>query len=66
MEVLYRIEEFNTTGWELINEHEVQLTREVCAQHIQNYMAQKFQILSFESVVYLTYIFIYKGEGKTF
>jgi hypothetical protein len=40
MEVLYRIEEFNTTGWELINEHEVQLTREVCAQHIQNYMSE--------------------------
>jgi hypothetical protein len=38
MEVLYRIEEFNTTGWELIDEKEVQLTKEVCAQHLQRYM----------------------------
>jgi hypothetical protein len=38
MEVLYRIEEFTTTGWELIDEKEVQLTKDVCAQHIQGYM----------------------------
>jgi hypothetical protein len=38
MESLYRIEEFTTTGWELIDEKEVQLTREVCTQRIQHYM----------------------------
>ena len=39
MEVLYRIEEFNTTGWELIDEKEIQLTKEVCAEHVQSYMS---------------------------
>jgi hypothetical protein len=38
MEALYRIEEFNTMGWELINENDVQLTKEVCTQRIQHYM----------------------------
>jgi hypothetical protein len=38
METLYRIEEFCTTGWELISENEVQLTREMCSQRIQYYM----------------------------
>jgi hypothetical protein len=38
MEVLYRIEEFNTTGWELIDENEIQLTKEVCSQHVQRYI----------------------------
>jgi len=38
MEVLYRIEEFTTTGWELIDEKEVRLTKEVCSQHIQTYI----------------------------
>lgn len=38
MELLYRIEEFTTTGWELIHENEVKLTKEVCAEHIQYYM----------------------------
>ena len=40
MKALYRIEEFNTTGWELIDENEVQLTREVCAEHIQRYISE--------------------------
>ena len=40
MEVLYRIEEFNTTGWELIDENEIQLTKEVCSQHVQRYINQ--------------------------
>jgi len=40
MEVLYRIEEFNTTGWELIDENEIQLTKEVCSQHVQGYINQ--------------------------
>ena len=39
MEVLYRIEEFTTVGWELIDEKEVQLTRDVCAQHLQRYIS---------------------------
>jgi hypothetical protein len=38
MENLYRIEELCTTGWELIHEDEVQLPKEVCTQHIQNYI----------------------------
>jgi hypothetical protein len=40
MEVLYRIEEFTTVGWELIDEKEVQLTRDVCAQHLQRYISE--------------------------
>ena len=40
MEALYRIEELCTTGWELIDEHEVQLTREVCAEHVQRYISE--------------------------
>jgi len=40
MEALYRIEEFTTVGWELIDEKEVQLTREVCSQHIQGYISE--------------------------
>ena len=40
MEALYRIEEFNTVGWELIDEKEVQLTKEVCAQHVQRYIGE--------------------------
>ena len=40
MENLYRIEEFATTGWELISEDEVQLTKEVCTQHLNNYLSQ--------------------------
>ena len=40
MEALYRIEEFTTVGWELIDENEVQLTKEVCAQHIQRYISE--------------------------
>jgi len=38
MTKLYRIEEFTTTGWELIHENEVQLTKEVCAEHLKSYM----------------------------
>ena len=34
------IEEFATTGWELISEDEVQLTKEVCTQHLNNYLSQ--------------------------
>jgi hypothetical protein len=40
METLYRIEEFITTGWELIDKKEVQLTKEVCAQHLQGYISE--------------------------
>jgi hypothetical protein len=40
MENLYRIEELATTGWELMSENEVQLTKEVCSQHLQNYINQ--------------------------
>ena len=40
MEALYRIEEFTTVGWELIDEKEIQLTREVCSQHVQRYIGE--------------------------
>ena len=40
MEALYRIEELCTTGWELIDENEVQLTREVCVQHVERYISE--------------------------
>lgn len=40
MKALYRIEEFTTVGWELIDEYEVQLTKEVCAQHVQRYIGE--------------------------
>ena len=40
MKNLYRIEELATTGWELIGEDEVQLTKEVCTQHLNNYLSQ--------------------------
>jgi hypothetical protein len=35
MEALYRIEEFTTTGWELIDENDVQLTKEVCSERLK-------------------------------
>ena len=37
MTQLYRIEEFTTTGWELINENDVKMTKEVCAQRLRYY-----------------------------
>ena len=40
MENLYRIEELCTTGWELISEDEIQLTKEVCARHVQGYIRE--------------------------
>jgi hypothetical protein len=38
MENLYRIEELCTTGWELISEDEIQLTKEMCNQRLQHYL----------------------------
>ena len=38
MENLYRIEELCTTGWELLSEDEVQLTKEMCNQRLQHYL----------------------------
>ena len=38
MEALYRIEEFTTTGWELIDENEVQLTKQICTERLHHYM----------------------------
>jgi hypothetical protein len=38
MELLYRIEEFTTTGWELIDGKEVRLTKDVCAERLKYYM----------------------------
>jgi len=40
METIYRIEEYCTTGWELIGEDEVQLTKQVCNEHLNNYLIQ--------------------------
>ena len=38
MENLYRIEELCTTGWELVDESEVQLTKEMCNQRLRYYL----------------------------
>ena len=35
---LYRIEEFCTTGWELIADDAVKLTKEQCDQQLQEYL----------------------------
>lgn len=41
-ESLYRIEEFCTSGWELIEANQVQLTKEQCKENIQMYIAQGY------------------------
>jgi hypothetical protein len=38
-ETLYRIEEFCTTGWELIESNQVKLTRQQCIEQIHSYIA---------------------------
>ena len=40
METLYRIEELTTTGWELIEEKEVQLTRAKAKERLDLYLAE--------------------------
>ncbi len=39
-ETLYRIEEFCTSGWELIDSHQVKLTKDQCREQINLYLAQ--------------------------
>jgi hypothetical protein len=39
MSKLYRIEEFYTTGWELIEEDAKSLTREQCDQRLNHYLS---------------------------
>jgi len=38
METLYRIEEFSTTGWNLIESHQQRLTKDVCKQQLEFYI----------------------------
>jgi hypothetical protein len=38
METLYRIEEFSTTGWNLIEEHQRKLTKENCKHQLDVYL----------------------------
>jgi len=38
METLYRIEEFSTTGWSLIETHQRQLNKEHCKQQLELYI----------------------------
>jgi len=40
METLYRIEELTTTGWELIEGKEVQLTRDKAKERLDLYLAE--------------------------
>lgn len=37
---LYRIEEMSTTGWNLIESHQIQLTKEECKEQLELYIAQ--------------------------
>jgi len=39
-ETLYRIEEFCTSGWELIDSRQVKLTKEQCKEQLNMYLAQ--------------------------
>jgi hypothetical protein len=40
MNQLYRIEELDTTGWVLIEPHQVQLSREKCKEQLDLYISQ--------------------------
>jgi hypothetical protein len=40
MEKLYRIEEFCTTGWELVTEQDVGLTKEQTKEKLEFYLAE--------------------------
>ena len=40
MEKLYRIEECCTTGWTLIDPHQVKLTKEQCKQQLELYIEE--------------------------
>jgi hypothetical protein len=39
---LYRIEELCTTGWELIDTHQVKLTKEQCKEQLERYIAEGY------------------------
>jgi hypothetical protein len=41
-ERLYRIEEFNTTGWGLIHEDAQHLTKEECKKKLNDYIAEGY------------------------
>jgi len=38
MEQLYRIEDYSTTGWSLIEPHQRKLTKEECRQQLEIYI----------------------------
>ena len=41
-ERLYRIEEFNTTGWEIIDQNDHHLTKEECKKKLDFYIAKGY------------------------
>ena len=41
-ERLYRIEEFNTTGWGLIHQDDQYLTKEECKKRLDGYIAEGY------------------------
>jgi hypothetical protein len=50
METLYRIEEYFTNGWELIDESARKLTREQCDQRLQEYLERGYNPNSLRAV----------------
>ena len=42
MENLYRIEEYFTNGWELIDESASKLTKDQCNQRLQDYLERGY------------------------
>jgi hypothetical protein len=42
MENLYRIEEYFTNGWELIDESASKLTKDQCDQRLQDYLERGY------------------------
>ena len=41
-DVLYRIEEFDTTGWVLIHQNDQHLTKEQCKKKVNDYIAEGY------------------------
>jgi len=42
MTQLYCIQELTTVGWELINENEIQLTKEQCNERLNYYLSEGY------------------------
>jgi len=50
MEILYRIEEYFTNGWELIDASASKLTREQCDQLLEEYLKRGYNPNSLRAV----------------